>query len=215
MNITAKQAHGRLAVFIGLFIAVHFATHFSALGGIETHAETLGLARNIYQFPLIEALLILALALQVLLGLRLLKTIIRRRKKGFWHNAQFWSGAYIALFIVNHTGAAVITRLGFGLDTNFYWAAGTLILDPLRYGFAPYYTLAVASLVTHIIAALHFRRSQSWHAPALVSGPLIGGLIVAAYSGAFYAIELPEAHSEYFGAFPGVESFALPTKITP
>ncbi|MEL7188273.1 MAG: hypothetical protein AAGK17_01870, partial [Pseudomonadota bacterium] len=148
MSMTAKQAHGRLAIFIGLFIAVHFATHFSALGGIATHSEALGLARYIYQFPLIEAFLLLALAIQVLLGLRLLKTIIRRRKKGFWHNAQFLSGAYLAFFIVNHTGAAVITRLGFGLDTNFYWAAGTLVLDPLRYGFGPYYLLAVASLVT-------------------------------------------------------------------
>ncbi|MEL7197614.1 MAG: hypothetical protein AAGL10_04790 [Pseudomonadota bacterium] len=209
MSPKAKQAHRRLAVLIGVFLMVHFATHFAAIAGIAAQDQMLQWGRAIYRIPVIEIALVLALAAQVIIGLKLLGQIKRRKRKGFWHRAQFLSACYLAYFIVMHTVAALTARLGVltgsGLDTNFFWAAGTLVLDPLRYGFAPYYLLAVIALVTHLIAALHFRGARRWHAFALAIGPLAGALIVAAYGGAFYAIEMPDAHREYFAVFPGVE----------
>ena len=71
----AKQAHLRVACFLLIFIAVHFATHFVSLGGPDAHTQALGCARLLYQFPVIEIALVLALAAQVLLGLRLLGVI--------------------------------------------------------------------------------------------------------------------------------------------
>ncbi|GAA4041778.1 hypothetical protein [Parerythrobacter jejuensis] len=204
MNIRAKQAHRTLAGFIGLFLAVHFATHLAALLGIAAQDSALQAGRLAYQFPLIEIALVAALMAQIGLGLRLLGQIRKRPRKGFWHAVQFASACYLGLFIVLHTTAAVMTRLVIGLDTNFYWAAGTLVLAPLKYGFAPYYLIAVTALVSHIIAALHFRGSRPWHKPALLIGPLLGSLIVMAYAGAFYAVDLPTAYRDYFGAFPGV-----------
>ncbi len=44
----ARQAHGRVAVFLLIFIAVHFVTHFSSLAGVETHTNALGWARALY-----------------------------------------------------------------------------------------------------------------------------------------------------------------------
>ncbi len=210
MSLAAKQAHRRLGILIGLFLAMHFAAHFAAAGGIEAHNQVLQWGRAVYRIPVIEISLIAALAVQIGVGFKLLSQIKRRKRKDFWHRAQFLSACYLACFIIIHTIAALTARAGIAsetkLDTNFYWAAGTLILDPLRYGFAPYYMLAVIALVTHLIAALHFRAKRRWHSFALATGPIAGALIIAAYGGAFYEIELPDAHQEYFALFPGVAS---------
>ena len=200
----AKRAHRNLAAFLLLFIAVHFATHFTTLGGIERHGIALGWARAVYQFPLIEIALVLALAAQVMLGLRLLATITKRKRKGFWHRVQFVSACYLAYFIVAHTAAALVTRLGFGLDTNFYWASATLLIEPIKYGFAPYYVLAVTAFVSHLVAALHFRGPRSLHGYALVAGPIVGIVFVLGYGGAFASIDLPQEYRDFYASFPGV-----------
>ncbi|MEM6475567.1 MAG: hypothetical protein AAF687_05315 [Pseudomonadota bacterium] len=202
----AKQAHQRVAIFLALFLGVHFATHFSALGGIAAQDAVMQIGRAVYRIPVIEIAVVIALAAQVYLGIDLLRRISARKRKDRWHWVQFASGCYLAYFIVQHTIAALVSRLGFGLDTNFYWAAGTLTLDPLRAFFAPYYILVVVALTAHLIAALHFRGPRRWHAPALAIGPLGGITIVMAYGGALYPIELPQSHRDFFAAFPGVES---------
>ncbi|MEL7218348.1 MAG: hypothetical protein AAGK01_07950 [Pseudomonadota bacterium] len=204
MRPDAKQAHRRLAAFIGLFLAVHFAAHFAALRGIAAQDVALQWGRSVYQIPILEAVLVLALSAQIMLGIKLLRRIAKRKRKDFWHWTQFASGTYLAFFVVMHTSAAVGTRVLVGLETNFYWAAGTLVLEPLKFGFAPYYVLAVSALAGHVVAALHFHKPMRWHAPALAIGPLAGLVIILAYGGAFYAIELPQEHRDYFGAFPGI-----------
>lgn len=201
----AKHVHRNLAMFLSLFIAVHFATHLTTFAGIEAHTVALGWGRAVYQFPLVEIALVLAFAVQVMLGFRLLAVIAKRKRKGLWHRVQFLSGSYLALFIIAHTSAALITRLGFGLDTNFYWASATLLIEPIKYGFAPYYMLAVIALVSHVIAALHFRKQRAWHAPALALGPIVGFLFVLGYGGAFDEVRLPQEYQEYYASFPGVK----------
>ncbi|MEM7690205.1 MAG: hypothetical protein AAF291_14395 [Pseudomonadota bacterium] len=207
MRPTARQArlaHRRLAFLLGLFLVIHFAAHFSALAGIAAHDVALQWGRAIYRVPVIEIALVAALFAQVCLGVDLLRRIHARKRKDAWHWVQFASGCYLAYFIVQHTIAALVSRLGFGLDTNFYWAAGTLTLDPLRAFFAPYYTFVVIALAAHLIAALHFRKPRTCHVPALAVGPLAAIAIVMAYGGAFYPVELPKAHQDFFAAFPGV-----------
>lgn len=194
----AKQAHRRLAGFIGIFLAVHFATHFGALAGFETQDAIMRLGREVYRIPPVELLLVAALLAQVVLGVRLLGTIRRRKRKDAWHWAQFLSGAYLAYFIVAHTAAALGTRLLAELDTDFHWPAATLLLDPLRWVFAPYYVLAVSALVAHLFAALHFRKPAKWHTPALAIGPLSGIAIVLAYGGWLYRVTLPSEYLDFF-----------------
>lgn len=198
MRLTARQAHLRVALFLGVFLGVHFATHFAALGGVESHAAMLDMGRAVYRVPLVEGVLVAALGLQVMLGVTLVRRMARWPGGGGWRRAQKWSGIVLAVFIVLHTSAALGSRWLFGLDTNFYWAAGTLTLAPLKYGFAPYYSAAVIALVTHVLAALHFRRPARWQGPALLLGPMIALPILLAYGGALFAVDLPEAHRAYF-----------------
>lgn len=201
MQLSARQAHLRVAMFLGFFIALHFVTHFSALGGVERHSQTLNMARFLYRFPPIEMLLIAAFAVQIWLGIHLLRGIAKRPNKDRWHRAQQISGMALAAFIILHTSSALIARWGFSIDTNFYWPAGTLVLSPLKYGFAPYYAAAIIALVTHIIAALHFRNRAKWHAPALLLGPAIAVPVLSAYGGVFFNVTLPPAHQAYFDAY--------------
>lgn len=201
MRLTARQAHLRVALFLGLFLVVHFATHFAALGGIESHGAMLSIGRAVYRIPLIEILLVAALALQVVLGVTLVRRMARWPKQGGWRKAQKWSGIVLAVFVVLHTSAALLSRWLFALDTNFYWAAGTLTIAPLKYSFAPYYAAAVIALVTHVLAALHIRRPARWHGPALLLGPAIALPILLAYGGALFAVELPAAHRAYFQTY--------------
>jgi len=202
----AKQAHGRVAVLLLIFISVHFATHFTSLAGVAVHTQALGWARLLYQFPLMEIVLVIALSVQVLLGFKLLAAIRKRKRKDRWHWIQFLSGCYLAYFIAQHTAAALITRLYAGLDTNFYWVGGTLTLEPIKFGFAPYYILAVIAVVSHLIAALHFRGARPWHGPALAVGPIVGLVFVLGYGGTFVDYDLPQEYIDYYSFFPGVES---------
>lgn len=197
----AKIAHRRLAALLGIFIGVHFAAHFAAVGGIDSQQRVLDAGRAIYRLPPIEAALVAAFAAQLLLGIQLLRSIARRKHKDRWHYAQVFSGGYLAFFIFMHTGAALFSRGIAGLDTNFHWAAGTLILSPIKYGFAPYYALAIVALVTHLAAALHYRRPQRWHAGLLLLGPAAATPILLAYSGALYPVVLPDAHLAYFRTY--------------
>lgn len=203
MHTSAKQAHRTLASFLLVFVAVHFAAHFAAIGGRMPQASVRDATAPIYQFPVIEIALVAGLATQVALGIMLLRRISRRKRKDAWHWLQFASGVYLTIFIVNHTAAAVITRLIVGLDTGFYWAAGSLAFPPLGFGFAVYYLLAVGALVGHLVAAMHFRKPRRWHGPALLLGPTIGAAIVSAYGGALYPIKLPPDYIDYYRAFPG------------
>jgi len=200
MYLTAKQVHARLAGFLGLFLVIHFAAHFSALGGINAHSLVLTKGRMLYYQPFIEALLITAFAAQIVLGLVLLKQITRRPRKDIWHALQQISGVYLAIFIAAHSGSALIARSIFELDTNFYWAAGTLVVDPLMWGFLPYYTAAVMALMTHLVCAMHFRRARKWHWPALMLSPFIAGAAIAGDSGALFPVTLPAEHEAYFSA---------------
>ncbi len=144
--------------------------------------------------------------MQILLGFKLLGAIRKRKTKDRWHWLQFLSACYLAYFIILHTAAALITRLYAGLDTNFYWAAGTLVLGPIKYVFAPYYTLAVIAIVSHVLAALHFNGPRSWDAPMLAIGPIVGIAFVLGFGGAFGAIDLPQDYQDYYAFFPGAEN---------
>lgn len=199
----ARKAHLMLAFFVGSFAVAHLLGHWSALGGVAAHDATLLVGRMLYRVPVIEIVLIASLAVQVALGLYLLTRAFGAGRSGAWHWVQIASGAYLAYFIVAHTAAALFARLGFGLDTGFYWAAGSLIIEPLRYGFWPYYLLASTALFAHIAAALHFRgqtRSAPWIAAA---GPFVVLPALLAFSGALFAFEIPARWAAYFAFFGG------------
>lgn len=117
----------------------------------------------------------------------------------------FYSALFLANFIIMHTGAALVTRNIFGLDTTFYWPAGTLMIEPLRFVFAPYYVLGITALGAHLLAALHFRKPSRWHGPALLVGPALGMMFALGYGGHLYPVDLPQEYRDYYTQFPFVD----------
>ncbi len=201
-----RLAHRGLALLIVLFLIQHFAIHLVAVLGPEQHMAALSAVQGVYRNAIVEPILLGALALQVLIGLRLSLARWRQPGKGFWGWAQISSGVYIAVFVVLHSIAALSARHVYAIDTNFYWPAGTLNTAPLYWFFAPYYVLAVMAVFTHLAAALRFGWPASRYvrtlAGALVmAGAGLGVLITAAFAGVFYDISLPPEYVEYYQGY--------------
>ena len=197
MKSRVKTIHRFTAILLLLFITSHLAVHLTALGGIEQHLKTLKAVQGIYRNPIGEIILVLAVITQVITGAKRLRF---KRLRG-WAKAQVISGCYLLFFLIIHTSAAVSTHTLFGLETNFYWAAGTVNISPIKYGFMPYYFAGVLAFFVHVAAALRMGWPRTpktilYALPFL--GTLIGLIIVASFAGAFYPIEVPAEVMAYF-----------------
>ncbi len=195
--IWAKTIHRTSAVILIAFVLTHLSVHLTALAGPEAHAAALGFVQRAYRPLPMEALLVSAVAIQIVTG----ASRLRFSGIGGWDLAQVVSGCYLLMFLFLHTSAALYTHHLFGIETDFYWAAGSMYFAPIKYGFMLYYGAAVTALFTHLAAAVHF----GWRAapPALPRtmpfvGVVVGGLIVTAFSGLLYPIEIgPEVAAYY------------------
>lgn len=172
---TLARTHRWTAAALGLFLLLHLGNHLALAGGFAAHGAVMGALRPLYRAPLIEPVLIALFALQISLGLAL----ARRRGLGRgWAAAQVASGLYLAFFLVQHVPAVLAARRATPpVDTDAHFAAAVLQGWPALY-FAPYYTLAVAALATHLAAALHFRGVTLRALP--LAGLALGAAIVAA-----------------------------------
>jgi succinate dehydrogenase/fumarate reductase cytochrome b subunit len=192
-----KAVHRAAAVLLASFIVVHLGVHLTALGGSSMHLAALHSVQWVYRNTLGELLLILAIVTQIATGARRLQFAETRG----WAKAQAVSGVYLIFFLVVHTGAALYTHHIYGLETNFYWAAGSLHYAPIKYGFAIYYVSAIIAVFAHWAAALHFHWPDAPGAvvKALpIAGAALAVAIVLAFWGAFYHVEIPGAVAEYY-----------------
>lgn len=207
MQSSLVKAHRILAVGLGVFIISHLAIHLTAVNGADIHIAVLSKFQGLYRNWLIEPLLIIAIFSQIWIGARLVKRRFKQAEKGFWGWAQILSGCYLAMFMIVHGLAALSTRHILGLETNFYWAAGTLNIHPLPYFFAPYYFFGVMSVFIHLGAAVHFgwAKHGARVSPLLVlTGLIVSALILAAFGGWLYGINLPPEVTDLFQKYiPG------------
>ncbi|WP_341503943.1 hypothetical protein [Gallaecimonas sp. GXIMD4217] len=197
--------HRCSAALLASYVLVHLLNHLLALTGIEAHLAFMDGYRAIYRFQAIEPLLLGLVGFQAGSGLYF---IYKRRgqRRGFFERAQALSGAYLAFFLLVHVTAVLYGRLGLGLDTNFYYAAAGLNIQPYTAFFLPYYFLAVLALFTHIGCALHWLLRKrlslvSRHAlgyGALALGVLVATVILSTFMGAFYPVDIPEEFRETF-----------------
>ena len=195
-----SKLHRAGAIVLSLFIVSHLIVHLSAYWGIAAHLSALDAVQWIYRNPLGEALLVVIILSQIFTGAR------RLRFKGQtgWARIQVLSGAYLLMFLFVHTSAAVYTHHIYGLETDFYWAAGSMHFDPIRWGFAVYYILAILAFFSHIAAAIHFNWSgaPTWLTRGLpVFGFMIGSAIVYVFWGNLYPIELSPEVEQYYGKY--------------
>ncbi len=170
------------------------------------HLVVLSFVQKAYRNQIVEPLLFVAIIVQVFTGIKLMFRKYRLPNKKAWAWAQIISGVYLIVFLVNHTGAALVTRYIFKLDTNFYWAASTMNISPYKYFFIPYYFLAIVSIFTHVAAAIHFRalrnkKEQKSALLILILGVIISTVIVATFCSKFYSIDLPQKYLHYFDNF--------------
>jgi succinate dehydrogenase/fumarate reductase cytochrome b subunit len=193
-----RRLHRLAAVVVGLYVLVHLANHLAALRSIEAHIALMRAVRQVTRVPAVEALLLACVVFQAASGLRL---ILRRRgqRRLLFERLQAWSGAYLAFFLLVHVVSVLAGRAVLGLDTNFWYAAAGLQVRPYPLFFVPYYGLAVAALFVHLCCVLRrrlpaayplvLRERLAWM--GMAAGAMLALLIVAAFSGIFYAIDLP------------------------
>ncbi len=181
-----------------IFALLHISNHLFAISGVANHIAVMNSLRVIYRNPFVEILLLCAVVVQIITGLRLFWTG-RNKRSSFLDWVQAFSGLYLAFFLVIHVSAVLVERNVFRLDSNFYFAAAGLLRFPLLLFFVPYYFLSVAAIFTHLGCGLR-RAMMARRAEGLGSrmaylmmlmGIIIAGIIVATFSGLFYEIVLP------------------------
>lgn len=195
----AERLHRITGLLILFFIVSHLAVHLTALISVDAHLTTLKIVQQSYRNQVIEPLLIIALFTQVGLGLKLGWARWRSTRGLTFEKLQLVSGFYLAFFILNHTGSAFLTRYGFDLETNFYWASGTLNHSILRWFFYPYYALAILATFAHVAAAIRYHaKSEIGARVTLLLGVIVSALILGAFGGWLYPITIPQQYLIYY-----------------
>lgn len=204
-----QKIHRISAIVVSLFVLLHLINHALAGFGPTMHIEVMQLFRKIYQNPLSEFILILAILVQVGTGGYFLKQN-KGLKRTRWGALQIYSGAYLLFFLLAHTSALIFYRLGLGIDTNFYFGAGPIVgAKYLPYFFIPYYFLAIFSFWTHIACVLRrvllqkgkIALANNLAKGLMMIGAVLGIHILLAFSGIYFDFELPKEIQGLFGAF--------------
>ncbi len=159
-------------------------------------------ARVVYRNPVVEALLLGAVLLQIITGLRLALGT-RRIQKNTWERLHVVSGLYLAFFLLLHIATVLSGRYLFHLDTNLYFGAGGLNQFPLLLFFVPCYSLAVVAFFAHI-ASIHRKKmtlrvatlsveQQSWI--IILAGFLLTITLMYGLTNGFRGLPVPAASS--------------------
>lgn len=197
-----RKTHRALAIGLGAFLGLHLTNHALIVFGPEAHRAAQDVLRHVYRLPLIEPLLIFACVLQIAAGLKLATS--RRWPLRFWPRAQLYSGMILAAFMTIHVSAALITRWSKPfIDTDVFWAAAVVSRPGWAAFFAPYYTLGVAALFTHLGALAALRRRLRLGRALLLFGFSLGLFIVAGLMGAFGDMTLPAPYARYLDTYFG------------
>lgn len=166
-----RRIHYYSGITIALFVSLHLTNHTVSLMGIEKHIEVMTQMRKIYRNFFAEILLLSAVSVQVLSGIKLYRSR-NQLAKGFYEKLQLWSGLYLAIFFVIHLSAVMVGRFILQLDTNFYFVAAGLNQFPFNVFFIPYYSLAIFSFFAHI-ASVHYRKMKERSRDATIQSRLI------------------------------------------
>lgn len=207
--MTLARLHRILAVGLVFFILPHLAGHLAGLWGQGAFDFVQGHLRPFYRNPLVEPVLLLAVALQLVLGLVLLQRQWRRGLRGNLLRWQFISGVVLALFLIEHLLAMAMARYWAGLDTTFWWPASVASQWPFVLYFWPYYLSGVLAFFTHagIGLSIALRRKGRHRAATRVVrasvtvGLVWGGLILLGISGGLYPVDLPPEWQNYLAVF--------------
>jgi hypothetical protein len=140
------------------FVSIHLFNHILSIWGAARHIEMMNALRLFYRNIFIESILLFAVSVQIVSGLKLFK---ENRKTAVSHfdKLQTWTGLYLAIFFIIHLSAVLSGRLLLHLDTNFYFGVAGLNSFPFNLFFIPYYGLAIVAFFGHI-ASIHSKKMK-------------------------------------------------------
>lgn len=156
--MTLKKIHYLSGLYTSLFIGFHLFNHIVSLQGAEKHIATMQSFRGIYRNAFAETILLVAVLVQVISGIKLFGAG-RKAAFGFYDKLHYLTGLYIAFFLVIHVSAVMAGRFILKLDTNFYFGVAGLNSFPFNLFFIPYYALAILAFFGHI-AAIHHKKMK-------------------------------------------------------
>jgi len=201
-----RKLHYFSGITISVFIALHLLNHGYSLFGVEAHITLMNALRKIYRNVVGEAILLLAVAIQIGSGIRLIRNQPKRGDTRF-DKLQTWSGIYLAFFFLVHISAVLTGRVLLNLDTNYYFGVAGINTFPLNIFFIPYYTLAILSFFGHL-AAIHskkMKRTLLGIDPIQQSTLILGLgilstiLIIYGLTNGFSGVEIPAAYNILIG----------------
>lgn len=153
-----KRIHYFSGITITLFVALHLFNHTYGLLGPQDHISMMDSLRLIYRNPISELVLLIAVAIQIVSGIKLV-LVKRRIAATIFERLQIWSGLYLAFFLLMHVSAVFVARFFLELDTNIYFASIGILTFPFYLFFVPYYGLAIMAFFGHI-AAIHQQKMK-------------------------------------------------------
>jgi hypothetical protein len=157
--MTIRKIHFTSGLIISVFVGLHLFNHTLSILGAEEHIEWMNILRLFYRNLFVEAILLGAVLLQIVSGLKLFKENRKRAISNF-DKLHIWTGLYLAVFFIIHVSAVLGGRFILHLDTNFYFGVAGLNSFPFNLFFIPYYGLAIISFFGHI-SAIHHKKMQS------------------------------------------------------
>jgi len=204
--MNTKKLHYFSGVTISIFVGAHLFNHFYSLFGASAHIELMDNLRVFYRNSIAETILIIAVTIQILSGVKL---FARKRKtaSGFFSKLQIWTGLYLAFFLVVHLTAVFAGRSLLNLDTNFYFGVAGINTFPLNFFFIPYYGFAIISFFGHISAIHSKKMKQSFIGVnpnnqaygILILGILFTIIIFYGLTNGFNGVEIPKEYHVMIG----------------
>ncbi len=201
-----KQVHYISGLIITSFIGIHLLNHSLSIFGVDTYIAFMDKFRLIYRSSLGETLLLAAVVIQIISGLKLFFSK-RKTVAGFYEKLQIRTGLYLALFLVIHVGAVLSGRTLLNLDTNFYFGVAGLNSFPSNLFFVPYYALAIISFFGHL-AAIHYQKMKrevlgfsvkQQSGFILASGIILTMIILYGLTNGLHGVEIPQPYHVLIG----------------
>jgi succinate dehydrogenase/fumarate reductase cytochrome b subunit len=160
-NMTTKRLHYISGLTLTVFVGLHLFNHLWSIAGTEKHVEMMALLRVLYRNIFIEVVLMIAVLVQILSGLKLFWKG-RKTAVSSFDKLHRWTGLYLAIFLVIHVSSVLFGRVVLDLDTNFYYGVAGLNTFPFSLFFIPYYGLAILSFFGHVASIHNQKMEQSF-----------------------------------------------------
>jgi hypothetical protein len=201
-----KKLHYVSGLTIAFFVTLHLINHVCSVIGVKAHIEFMEMLRHFYRNIFVEIILLLALLVQIISGLKLF-FVNRKVATTRFEKLHIWSGLYLAFFFMLHVNAVFVGRFYLHLDTNFYFGAAGINTFPVNLFFVPYYTLAIMAFFGHIASVHHKKMTRevfgvSSHMQAkaiLIFGACVTLLIFFGVTDHFRGIQIPVEYNVLVG----------------